>query len=120
MADALPSLPWMRGGASLARSVQLPVLRRRCGSRPSDAVAGVARGGCWGGWWGRAAMSEQSTAKMLRPYATGGTAACFASFCIHPIDVTKVRLQVVPPPATGISVAKEILANEGVRGLYAG
>ena len=110
----------MRGGASLARSVQLPVLRRRCGSRPSDAVAGVARGGCWGGWWGRAAMSEQSTAKMLRPYATGGTAACFASFCIHPIDVTKVRLQVVPPPATGISVAKEILANEGVRGLYAG
>ena len=65
-------------------------------------------------------MSEHSTAKTLRPYVTGGTAACFASFCIHPIDVTKVRLQVVPPPATGVSVAKEILASEGVKGLYAG
>ena len=56
----------------------------------------------------------------MRPYATGGSAACFASFCIHPIDVTKVRLQIVPPPATAMSVAKQIITNDGVKGLYAG
>ena len=82
------------------------------------------------GWWRGAggpclnhaapAMPENSTAKNLRPYVTGGSAACWASFCIHPIDVTKVRLQVVPPPATAFSVAKEILASDGVKGLYAG
>jgi|EP01046_Picozoa_sp_COSAG06_P054820 hypothetical protein len=65
-------------------------------------------------------MPENSTAKNVRPYVTGGSAACWASFCIHPIDVTKVRLQVVPPPATAFSVAKEILASDGVKGLYAG
>ena len=59
-------------------------------------------------------------AKTMRPYATGGSAACFASFCIHPIDVTKVRLQIVPPPATAMSVAKSIVKHDGVKGLYAG
>ena len=33
-------------------------------------------------------------AAALKPYLCGGSSACFASFCIHPIDVTKVRLQV--------------------------
>lgn len=68
-------------------------------------------------------MPEQKPsglAASLRPYVTGGSAACFASFCIHPIDVTKVRLQVVPPPATAVSVASGIMKAEGVSGLYAG
>ena len=59
-------------------------------------------------------------ARTLRPYVCAGTSACFASFVIHPIDVTKVRLQVVPPPATAWSVASGVLKAEGVRGLYAG
>ena len=37
-------------------------------------------------------------AAALKPYICGGTSACFASFCIHPIDVTKVRLQVFIAP----------------------
>jgi len=30
----------------------------------------------------------------LQPFAVGGSAACIASFCVHPIDLAKVRLQV--------------------------
>ena len=30
----------------------------------------------------------------LEPFISGGVAACFASTCIHPIDLAKVRLQV--------------------------
>jgi len=66
------------------------------------------------------APPKSGVAKSARPFVTAGTAACFASACIHPIDVTKVRLQVVPPPATGLSVARGIVAAEGVGGLYAG
>jgi hypothetical protein len=32
----------------------------------------------------------------------------------------QVRLQVVPPPATALSVAKGIVKNDGFKGLYAG
>ena len=46
-------------------------------------------------------MADQGgTAKNIRPYVTAGIAACSASFVIHPIDLTKVRLQVVPPPVS--------------------
>ena len=33
-----------------------------------------------------------------RPFVVAGIAACSASFVIHPIDLVKVRLQIVPPP----------------------
>ena len=32
-------------------------------------------------------------AKVAMPFVTSGIAACFASCCIHPIDLAKVRLQ---------------------------
>jgi solute carrier family 25 oxoglutarate transporter 11 len=34
-------------------------------------------------------------ATTLEPFVSGGLAACFASSVIHPIDLVKVRLQVV-------------------------
>lgn len=59
-------------------------------------------------------------AKAIQPFFCGGFSACFASICIHPIDLTKVRLQVTPPPATALSVATNIFRTEGPIGLYAG
>lgn len=36
-----------------------------------------------------------SLAIMAQPFVSGGLAAMFASTCIHPIDLIKVRLQVL-------------------------
>ena len=33
-------------------------------------------------------------AATIQPFVVGGSAACLASFCVHPIDLAKVRLQV--------------------------
>jgi hypothetical protein len=30
-------------------------------------------------------------AETIRPYFCGGFSACFASLCVHPIDLIKVR-----------------------------
>eukprot|EP01048_Picozoa_sp_COSAG05_P009382 COSAG05_NODE_767_length_7468_cov_379.770118_3_plen_296_part_00 len=65
-------------------------------------------------------MPGNALASAAQPFVCAGTAACFASACIHPIDITKVRLQVLPPPATAVSVATGILKKEGIGGLYAG
>jgi solute carrier family 25 oxoglutarate transporter 11 len=65
-------------------------------------------------------------AGMVKPYVCGGSAAMFASSCIHPIDLIKVRLQLVGMgSATGVrpsalGVAKMVVKEEGVAGLYRG
>ena len=57
-------------------------------------------------------------AKMVKPYICGGSAAMFASSCIHPIDLIKVRLQLVGMgSATGkrpsaFGVAKMVVKEE--------
>ena len=38
---------------------------------------------------------------VLKPYICGGSAAMFASSCIHPIDLTKVRLQLIGAGSSG-------------------
>eukprot|EP01006_Ploeotia_vitrea_P016223 TRINITY_DN46782_c0_g1_i1.p1 TRINITY_DN46782_c0_g1~~TRINITY_DN46782_c0_g1_i1.p1 ORF type:complete len:302 (+),score=-4.15 TRINITY_DN46782_c0_g1_i1:87-992(+) len=63
----------------------------------------------------------------LEPFVAGGTAACFASTCIHPIDLAKVRLQLfttmnpegtkIPSP---VSMLRDMIRNEGITSVYAG
>ena len=65
-------------------------------------------------------------AGVLKPYICGGSAAMFASSCIHPIDLTKVRLQLIGAGSSGgvrpsaISVMGNIVKTEGAAGLYRG
>ena len=74
-------------------------------------------------------MSERS-AKLTaaQPFVVGGMSAMLASSCIHPIDLTKVRLQLfsqlhpgpghVPPGA--ITLMLQLYKTEGIRALYTG
>lgn len=67
---------------------------------------------------------DHSLAITLRPYIAGGSGAIFSSMCIHPIDLVKVRLQVANSTVEGkvsaISIAKNVVKNEGVKGLFSG
>jgi len=60
------------------------------------------------------------------PFACSGTAACFASVCIHPIDLAKVRLQLfavqnpgLPKPGF-ITLIGDMVKKEGFASIYAG
>ena len=59
-------------------------------------------------------------------FACGGAAACVAELATLPIDTTKVRLQLMSARAGGgaapsmLAVARGIVADEGVRGLFKG
>ena len=68
--------------------------------------------------------SNNSVALMLRPYVAGGSGAIFSSVCIHPIDLVKVRLQVASVSsigsASGLSIARNVIRTEGVKGLFSG
>jgi hypothetical protein len=61
-------------------------------------------------------------AETIKPFFCGGFSACFASFCIHPIDLIKVRLQIASGDAAPsiLSIAKDIVKQDGPKGLYAG
>lgn len=66
-------------------------------------------------------------AEALQPFVCGGTAACISSSVIHPIDLTKVRMQLAgeklkPGEAkpSGLQIVRQTVANEGVTGLYSG
>ena len=45
-------------------------------------------------------------AETVKPYFCGGFSACFASLCVHPIDLIKVRLQILPGDASIMSVGE--------------
>jgi solute carrier family 25 uncoupling protein 8/9 len=57
-------------------------------------------------------------------FACGGAAACIAEIATLPIDTTKVRLQLLKESATKppsmLAVARGIVRDEGVRGLFKG
>ena len=67
---------------------------------------------------------DHHVAVMLRPYIAGGSGAIFSSMCIQPIDLIKVRLQVASTTmegkVSGLSIAKSVIKNEGVKGLFSG
>lgn len=66
-----------------------------------------------------------SFVETAQPFVCGGVSAMFASFVIHPIDLTKVRMQLIgqgskaaaPSP---LKVISDVVKQDGVTGLYAG
>ena len=68
----------------------------------------------------------KGAAGIIKPYVCGGSAAMFASTCIHPIDLTKVRLQLIGAGSStavrpsAFSVIGNIFKTEGPTGLYRG
>jgi len=65
--------------------------------------------------------------KVARPFVLGGTSGCFATLCIQPIDMVKVRIQLQGEGVKGakinknpLSVGMLIYRNEGFSALYRG
>jgi len=58
--------------------------------------------------------------KYVKPFFVGGTAGCMATCCVQPIDMVKVRIQMGTASTNPVVVAKDIIAAEGVGGLYKG
>ena len=72
-------------------------------------------------------MSSQkhSVAGALKPYVAGGSAACVATMCVHPLDLlkTRVQVQIVAPGEArlgSVKMAQLIVREGGVTKLYAG
>mmetsp|Transcript_30177 Transcript_30177/g.39756 ORF Transcript_30177/g.39756 Transcript_30177/m.39756 type:complete len:306 (+) Transcript_30177:210-1127(+) len=65
-------------------------------------------------------------AETLQPFVCGGAAACFASTCIHPIDLAKVRLQLFStlnpgaPKPSFPALLSGMVQKEGFMSIYAG
>ena len=69
-------------------------------------------------------MSSKSFAEAAQPFVCGGSSAMFASFCIHPVDLVKVRMQLLTPTngkvPSPFSVLSNVVKTEGIPGAYAG
>mmetsp|Transcript_1289 Transcript_1289/g.1534 ORF Transcript_1289/g.1534 Transcript_1289/m.1534 type:complete len:351 (+) Transcript_1289:174-1226(+) len=66
-----------------------------------------------------------AVAEALQPFVCGGMSAMFASACIHPVDLVKVRIQLTGQGSKGatpspIKIVSDIVKAEGVTGLYSG
>ncbi len=65
-------------------------------------------------------------AEAAAPFVTGGLSAMLASACIHPIDLSKVRLQLFAlinpgkPKPTAYSLLMEMVRRDGIKSIYAG
>jgi len=61
--------------------------------------------------------------KACKPFATGSLAGMFATCCIQPVDMVKVRIQLLAgtAEATGpMTIAGNMLKNEGISAFYTG
>ena len=65
---------------------------------------------------------SQKRWRAAEPFLTGGFSACFASFCVQPIDLIKTRIQVLGKGANAspFYLAKDLIAKEGFMKLYSG
>ncbi|CDJ60500.1 mitochondrial 2-oxoglutarate/malate carrier protein, putative [Eimeria maxima] len=66
-----------------------------------------------------------SAISKARPFIVGGLSGCIATCCIQPVDMVKVRLQLVgeggaKASTSPVQVLKSVLKNEGVLALYKG
>ena len=67
--------------------------------------------------------NDSSVASTLRPFVAGGLASIISSLCMHPVDLTSVRMHsptLVAEESGGIGTIKIILKDEGVRGFFSG
>merc|ERR1712014_74344 len=61
--------------------------------------------------------------KACKPFATGSLAGMFATTCIQPIDMVKVRIQLLAGTAEAagpVSMGSNMLKNEGIAAFYKG
>ncbi|GMK55956.1 hypothetical protein CspeluHIS016_0210120 [Cutaneotrichosporon spelunceum] len=58
--------------------------------------------------------------KQPYPFWLGGVAGSMAACCTHPLDVMRVRMQTAATKPTFIGSIKQVLTQNGVRGLYTG
>lgn len=63
--------------------------------------------------------------KKAKPFIVGGLSGCFATCCIQPVDMIKVRLQLAGEGGahgtkSPINMLRTVLKNEGARALYKG
>jgi len=61
--------------------------------------------------------------KAAKPFVTGSLSGCFATCCIQPIDMVKVRIQLGAAEGGStnpIEVTKKLLKEDGVAGMYKG
>ncbi|BEI92574.1 uncharacterized protein CcaverHIS019_0502020 [Cutaneotrichosporon cavernicola] len=54
------------------------------------------------------------------PFWLGGVAGSMAACCTHPLDVMRVRMQTAAKKPSFVGSIKEVLAQNGARGLYTG
>ncbi|CAM9371813.1 unnamed protein product [Ascophyllum nodosum] len=71
-------------------------------------------------------MVAQQVAAAIQPFVCGGMAACFASCCIHPIDLAKVRIQLLGSMSPDVkkpsfpALLTHMVRTEGIGSVYAG
>lgn len=64
--------------------------------------------------------------KIAEPFICGGLSGCLASSFIHPIDLSKVRLQLYKTQNPGkaipsfVTILTQMIKNEGISSIYAG
>lgn len=72
-----------------------------------------------------APKSNKGVMNTIKPFACGGLGGMFATTCVQPIDMVKVRIQLTGEGGSRtvrnpFVVAKQIIKNEGVGALYKG
>lgn len=68
-------------------------------------------------------MSDNPAWKAIKPFATGSLSGMFATCCIQPIDMVKVRIQLLAGTAEAagpVTIASNMLRNEGFGAFYTG
>jgi len=68
-------------------------------------------------------MADNPVWQAVKPFTTGALAGCFATCCIQPIDMVKVRIQLLAGTANAagpVTIASNMLKNEGLTAFYTG
>merc|ERR1712217_684734 len=77
-------------------------------------------------WWSNNfgdMASDSPVWKAVKPFATGSLAGMFATTCIQPIDMVKVRIQLLAGTAEAagpMTIASNMMKNEGFAAFYKG
>jgi len=68
-------------------------------------------------------MADNAVWKACKPFATGSLSGMFATCCMQPVDMVKVRIQLLAGTAEAagpVTIATNILKNEGLAAFYKG
>jgi solute carrier family 25 oxoglutarate transporter 11 len=68
-------------------------------------------------------MADNPVWKAVKPFTTGALSGCMATVCIQPIDMVKVRIQLLAGTAEAagpVTIATTMLKNEGFAAFYTG